>query len=192
MDKFLSTVIISLFVTGILLGQRKVEEEIPMGNASKVKLEFGYADVEISTWNGSQVVINGTASINEGENDDSFVLETGHSGDLLSVKTYIKDIDQLPRIITVMKDGKKYRFRKQGKDKKAVYQTIKEELGDGLLPILVGRSRNRYQAANKNTGKQPDPHRIGIRRHRDRQNDVQSAGSQYLRPHHCSIEPTDH
>ena len=127
----LPTVVLFLLLTGTLLGQRQVKEEIPAGNASRVQLQFGYADVEISTWAGSQVVISGTVSINEGENDDSFMLETTQSGDVLSVETYIRNIDELPRMITVLKNGKKYRFRKEGKNKKEIYQVIKEELGDG-------------------------------------------------------------
>ncbi len=132
-------VITSAFLTaGLLCGQTSVKESISTNGKTLVSFDFAYADATITTWNGSNIEIVGTASINEGLNDEAFQLETTTTGQEISVTTFVEDIDKLPQMVTVIKDGQKHIFRYESKDRRDLYEKIKEQFGDGAMSISHG------------------------------------------------------
>ncbi len=132
MEKISPTVMLILvFISSSLYGQRQINQSIPLNGNQSIELDFQYADVTITTWQGQDIELRGTVSINDGENDDAFTTDISKDGAALSIKTFIKGVDQLPRTITVVKGGEKFYFRKRGQKDKEVYKIIKEELGEG-------------------------------------------------------------
>jgi hypothetical protein len=105
------------FVTGLCLAgfltqaQTKLDNIIPVKAGQAIRLTFDYPEmVRISTWEKNEIAVQGTVSINNGENDDAFVLDIDNSGSTLDIKGRIKDMDNLPQRITVVRDGQKTTF----------------------------------------------------------------------------------
>lgn len=119
--------------------QALVSQEIPTNGATQLSLNLEYGDVEILQGTGTAIQIKGTVLINNGMHDDAYKIEHENSNGELLIKASIPQIDELPKTISVVKDGKKYSFFKNGKDDKSVYQRIKDELGeDGFSMFTEG------------------------------------------------------
>ncbi len=67
--------------------------------------------IKVSTWDKNEIAVTGTVSINEGENDDAFTLETSTSGNEISIIGKMKDMESLPHRITIKRDGRKIMFK---------------------------------------------------------------------------------
>jgi hypothetical protein len=68
-------------------GQTSVNKVIPVNSGQKIYMHFDYPElVRVSTWDKTELSIQGTVSINEGENDDAFELLTSSSGNTISIK----------------------------------------------------------------------------------------------------------
>lgn len=75
-------------------------------------MHFDYPElVRVTTWDKNEMEITGVVSINEGENDDAFELETSVDENRIMVTSRIKNLKQLPQRITVGKDGNKMLFK---------------------------------------------------------------------------------
>lgn len=115
-----------LFVTTLLPAQTQVNKSIPLGNAQQISLDFEFADVVFLTWDRQEVQITGSASINNGENDDAFQVTSNTQNNGLTFKTMIKDWENLPQFTTVKKDGQTYYFKGKLNE-----EEIEKELGKG-------------------------------------------------------------
>src|SRR5436189_47580 len=105
------TLILTLLATG-LYAQTQVNKTIPVSPGQKIKMTFDYPKlITVTTWEKNEILITGTVSINNGENDDSFVLESSIKEGAVTVDSYIKDMKNLPHSITITEDGKKIMFR---------------------------------------------------------------------------------
>jgi hypothetical protein len=94
------------------LAQTQINRSIPVQAGQKVAMHFDYPEmIRVSTWDKNEISIQGTVSINNGENDDAFELQTGTSGNTITIRNEIRDMKNLPRRITVMLDGQKMIFR---------------------------------------------------------------------------------
>lgn len=120
--------IITLLLSISLEAQTDINKSFQASGLTILKGDFTWGDVTISNWNENRIEITGTVSINNGENDDAFRLDTEQSGGTLSIRSYVKDLDQLPKMVTVVHEGKKYSFKKDGNYKKQLNQ-LKEDLG---------------------------------------------------------------
>jgi hypothetical protein len=115
-------------------GQTQINKSIPCQKGQVVKMHFDYPElIKISTWEGNEVVIQGVVSINNGENDDAFVLETGVNGNTINIDARIKDLQKLPQRVTVVRDGQKIMFKDKAELKK--YQ---QEHGQGYQQMSFG------------------------------------------------------
>ncbi len=100
-------------------GQTKLDKTIPVKTGQQLRLHFDYPElIRVSTWDRNEVSIQGTVSINEGENDDAFGLEVNLQGGYVDVRGKIKDMDNLPHRITVIEDGVKRTFRNEAEWKR--------------------------------------------------------------------------
>lgn len=92
--------------------QTVVTKSYAVKPGEKVELNFDYPKiVRISTWDKNEVSVVAKVSINDGENDNAFVLEDQSGDGVVSIKNTIKNMKDLPRRYTVVRDGLKTVYR---------------------------------------------------------------------------------
>jgi hypothetical protein len=106
-------IIITLLVLSseFLFAQTTIEKSFSLQAAKELSLEFDHPNVHIQTWDKNEVLIKGTVSINNGESDAAFELQTSNEGGLLRINSFIKDKENLPRHITIKKEDREYHFK---------------------------------------------------------------------------------
>lgn len=105
--------------------QTTIDKVIPVRAGQSIKMNFDYPElIKVSTWDKNEVSVQGTVSINSGENDGAFELTLSDEGGYVVVKNAIRDMKNLPQVVTVHRDGKKTIFRS-----KADFEKYKEEYG---------------------------------------------------------------
>jgi hypothetical protein len=88
--------------------QTQLNKTIPLQKGQSVRMHFDYPElIRVSTWDGADIVMQGTVSINGGENDDAFVIENSVNGNVVNIDARIKDIKRLPQRVTIVRDGQK-------------------------------------------------------------------------------------
>jgi hypothetical protein len=93
-------------------GQTPVNKTVPVSSGQTVRLYFDYPElVRVTTWDKPEVAITGTVRINGGENDDAFVLASAVTGSTISIKSEIRDFKNLPRRISIERNGEKIVFK---------------------------------------------------------------------------------
>jgi hypothetical protein len=121
----MKTVAIAVWIVALALplenlAQTQINKTIPVKAGQKIVMHFDYPElVRVSTWDKNEISIQGTASINFGENDDAFVLENNESGDQINIRSHINDMKNLPKRYTVIQgDGRKIMFKDRAELKK--------------------------------------------------------------------------
>ncbi len=115
-------------------GQTNFSRSIPVKPGQKINMHFDYPDlIRVSTWDKNEVSVVGTISINNGENDDAFVFESSVNGNVVDIRSSIRDMKNLPQRVTVMRDGQKIVFA--NKDELRKYQA---EHGRGFNTMSWG------------------------------------------------------
>ena len=114
-------------------GQTAVNKVIPVKPGQKIEMHFDYPElVKVSTWDKNEISIQGTVSINAGENDDAFELLTSSTGNSVSIRNEIKNMKDLPHRITIVDGAQKIVFRNKEELKK--YQA---EHGKNMIAHVV-------------------------------------------------------
>jgi hypothetical protein len=114
--------------------QTAVQQSIPVQSGQTIQLHFDYPElIKITTWDKNEISIQGTVSINQGEHDDAFVLKHTVSGNVVTVRNEIRDMETLPQRYTIMRNGQKITFPTKEAMKK--YQ---QENGGGYDMISSG------------------------------------------------------
>jgi hypothetical protein len=102
-----------------LVAQTPVNKSIPVTPGQTIEMHFDYPQlIRVTTWEKNEVSIQGSVSINGGENDAAFELEASATGNKVNVKSQIRNMKSLPHRITIVKDGQKIVFRSQADYKK--------------------------------------------------------------------------
>jgi hypothetical protein len=92
--------------------QTPINKIIPVQAGQKVQLDFDYPElIKVTTWDRNEISIQGSVSINGGENDDAFQLSSVLSGSTWRIESEIQNMKSLPHRITVMENGKKMVFK---------------------------------------------------------------------------------
>lgn len=92
--------------------QTAINKVYPVQAGQTIQFHFDYPElIKVSTWEKNEVSIQGTVSINAGENDEAFQLSSSIKGNILAIESEIVNLKNLPRRITVMRDGKKMTFK---------------------------------------------------------------------------------
>jgi hypothetical protein len=100
-------------------GQTPISKVIPVKPGQKIDMHFDYPElVKVSTWDKNEISVQGTVSINGGENDDAFELQTSTTGNLISIRNEIKNMKNLPHRITIVDGTQKIVFRNKEELKK--------------------------------------------------------------------------
>jgi hypothetical protein len=96
----------------IIVAQTPVNKTYPVQAGQTIRFQFDYPElIKVSTWEKNEVSIQGTVSINAGENDEAFQLSSSIKGNTLVIESEIVNLKNLPHRITVMRDGKKMTFK---------------------------------------------------------------------------------
>ena len=100
-------------------GQTSINKVIPVKSGQKIEMHFDYPElIKVSTWDKNEISIQGTVSINGGENDDAFALLTDDNGSAISIKNEIRNMKSLPHRITIVEGAQKIVFRNKEELKK--------------------------------------------------------------------------
>src|SRR5688572_12707594 len=132
--KFQFLVLAVVLVPSFSWGQTELNKTYPVQNGQSIVMHFDYPElVQVSTWDRNEVSIQGSVSINGGENDDAFIIENSTEGGRLSIRSYIKDLKRLPERVTVYRDGQKIIFKDKAEMKK-----FQQEQGGGFNTMSFG------------------------------------------------------
>lgn len=111
--------------TSLCPAQSPVNKSIPVNSGQSLQLYFDYPNlIRVSSWDKNEIQITGSVSINNGENDDAFVLTSAVSGGQVIVKGEIPNIKSLPQQITLRRGNEKIVFKN-----KSEYEKYKQEHG---------------------------------------------------------------
>jgi hypothetical protein len=115
-------------------GQSQINKGFPIQKGQLLTMHFDYPElIKVTTYDGNEVVIQGTVDINNGESDDAFVLENSVSGNTLNIHARIKDMQKLPQRVTIHHNGQKIMFKDKEELKK--YQ---QEHGKTFSQMSIG------------------------------------------------------
>ncbi len=133
--KVMNKIIAALIVIPVaVFGQTTLNKTIPVSPGQRINMRFDYPDlVKVSTWDKNEISVQGTISINGGENDDAFLFENSVSGNTIDIRSGIKDLKHLPQRITIVRDGQKIIFRD-----KAEWKKYQQEHGQGYNTMSWG------------------------------------------------------
>lgn len=124
-----------LFLIINATAQTAINKSLPAKPGQKLQMNFDYPDlIKIKTWSKNEIRIDGTVSINGGENDDSFELLTETGPNLIMISSKIHNIKSLPQRMMVIKDGKKIIFKD-----KSDYKKYKEVNGGAFDVMSYGQ-----------------------------------------------------
>lgn len=108
--------------------QKPVSKLVKHNHGQSINLYFAYPElIKVTTWDRDEIEVTGTASINNGKNDDSFDIKVDSESDVLFISSIIKDHDKLPRMKVVVIGDTKYYFDNEN-DHQAINR-LKEERG---------------------------------------------------------------
>lgn len=114
-------IILFLLMISEVYSQTELNKTIVVQAGQKIAMQFDYPElIKVSTWDKNEILITGTVSINGGENDDAFTLESFSTSNEVSITGKIKDIKNLPHRITVWHKGEKIIFKTKADYKKYV------------------------------------------------------------------------
>src|SRR6478609_5239103 len=117
MKKFITAVV--LLVAHFTFAQTSISKTIAFQPGQTITMHFDYPElIKVSTWDKNEISITGSVSINGGENDDAFSLESSSDNKVVSITGEVKNIKSLPHRITVWHNGQKMMFRTEEDYKK--------------------------------------------------------------------------
>ena len=113
-------------------GQTNLNKVVPVKAGQNVRFNFDYPEmIRVTTWDKNEISIQCSVSINGGENDDAFGIDVNATGSTVDITGKIKDMDNLPQRITIVRDGVKTTFRS-----KSEWQKYKKESGKGSFEMM--------------------------------------------------------
>ncbi len=114
--------------------QTKINKSIPVDKGQTIFMKFDYPElIRVSTWDKNEILIQGDVTINSGENDDAFELIASTVGNVVRIENQIKDMDNLPQMITVVDGSRKVIFKS-----KQEYRKFKSENGGSFDMVSWG------------------------------------------------------
>jgi len=129
--------------------QTPINKSISVQAGQKIVMHFDFPElIRVTTWDKNEISIQGTVSINGGENDDAFELFNSTSGNTISVKNEIRNMKGLPQRITIVDGEQKIVFKNKEEFKKYQAENGKSKFDmmssgvdlDILLEIKVPRN----------------------------------------------------
>jgi hypothetical protein len=122
-----SIVVILTVLSVATYAQTAIEKTFPLAGAKELVADFDHPNVTIQTWDKNEVMIKGTVSINNGENDANFELQTSNNNGALTITSLLKDKESIPRHVVVHKaDDQEFVFKAKSLDDPAVQKFLEE------------------------------------------------------------------
>jgi hypothetical protein len=122
--------LLMLLSFGAAHAQRSLKESIPLQGATEMLLRLDDARlISIDTWDGDEVLITGTVTINNNENNEAFQVKVQQEASEIVLTAGIEQEDSLPQRITVHQNGQDYLLNASGTDDSVVQQFIREKGG---------------------------------------------------------------
>lgn len=120
-----------LMLPGWLYSQADLNQSFEASAVTSISLNFKYPElIQVKTWDKKQLLIKGTIMINNGENNDAFKLRSSVENGKLIINSEIEDLDNLPKKITVRKDGETYVFNTDNWNDPELKKFFKEKGSD--------------------------------------------------------------
>src|ERR1700760_787860 len=91
--------------------QSTVTKSYPAQAGQEIKLKFDYPIVKISTWDKNEVSVVANVDINDHENDSAFELSEENESGTMVIRDRIKDMNDLPKRYTIVRNGQKTVYR---------------------------------------------------------------------------------
>ena len=96
-----------LFTFSLVKSQTTISRTFEINKIKKLKLDFDYPKlVKLQTWDKNEVLVEAKININEGENNNEFVIKDILVEDVLKIEGYIKDISTLNRRLSLANKNK--------------------------------------------------------------------------------------
>lgn len=112
-----------------VIAQTDFDRAIPLKAGQKVEMIFDYPDVKVRTWEKNEIRITGKVSVNRGEHDRSFDVQTDTSTGTLRIRTFLKDEDKIPGRILIRKGNEEFYFPTDNYNDQAVRKFGEEHGG---------------------------------------------------------------
>lgn len=110
MKKFITAIV--LFVAQCTFAQTPISKTIAIQPGQAIRMRFDFPKlIKVSTWDKNEIAITGEVSINGGENDDAFSLESTSDNKTIEITGEVKHMKSLPHRITIWHDGQKIMFK---------------------------------------------------------------------------------
>ena len=106
--------------------QTAVEKTIAVQPGQKLHLDFDDPKLKMQTWDKNEILIKGVVSINRGENDSAFELQSNVSGTEITITAVIKDKENIPQRIVIKKGGMEYYFKAKDYNDPEVQKFLEE------------------------------------------------------------------
>ena len=119
-------IIILLSIYGNSFGQTAFEKTFPLAGAKELLVDLDHPDVVIQTWDKNEVMIKGTVSINHGDNDSAFDMQSTNTNGLLTLTSIIKDKENIPHQIVIKKGEQEYIFKAKSFEDPEVQKFLNE------------------------------------------------------------------
>ena len=101
-----------------LAAQTIHEKSVPYTRGQKVNVSFDYPElITVSTWEKNEVYVKASVSINGGENDDAFQLNSSGTGNVIEISNKLS-LEGIPHRLTVNVGGQKMTFSSRAAWKK--------------------------------------------------------------------------
>jgi hypothetical protein len=114
-----------ILLNASVYSQTAINKTIAVQSGQTISMHFDYPElIQVSTWDKNEISITGTVSINGGENDDAFSLETSSRTNEVEITGEIRNLKNLPHRVTIWNGTQKMMFKS-----KADYKKYAEEHG---------------------------------------------------------------
>jgi hypothetical protein len=124
------TIISFCLFAAAAIAQTKIEKTFPLQGAKELRLDLDHPNVKIQTWDKNEVLVKGTVSINHGENDAAFELQSAGETGVLSITSFIKDKESIPRHTMIKKGEQEYYFKAKDWNDPEIKKFIDENGGE--------------------------------------------------------------
>lgn len=108
--------------------QTAIDKTFPLAGAKELVVDVDHPNVTIQTWDKNEVTIKGTVSINNGENDANFELQSSNANGVLTITSLLKDKENIPRHVVVHRaDDQEYVFKAKSIDDPEVQKFLEDK-----------------------------------------------------------------
>lgn len=120
-----------LFLCSTLMAQKNVEKKISVSNGQTLALEFDYPElIKVYTSATNELIVKAKVSINRGENDDAFELNSLVEGSMIKVTSSIRDKDKLPKRMVLKRGDQEYYFKTDNYNSPEIQKFMEENGGE--------------------------------------------------------------